>query len=117
MKTLEETMHVVGGLPNVSFKSGDAIAHASHLIELARASLDGMSGDAVARLRLMLDYALRDLEIQKMRADHAEVAAIHEKIEAMHDFLAAHENDGVFLVKRISMPRALSRYGINEKNP
>jgi hypothetical protein len=60
----------------------------------------------------MLDYALRDLEIQKMRADHAESDAIREKIEAMHEFLAAHENDGVFLVQRITLPRMLSRYEI-----
>jgi hypothetical protein len=117
MKTLEETMRVVGGLPNVLLKSGDAIAHASHQIELARASLDGISNEAIARLRLMLDYASRDLEIQKMRADHVDVAAIREKIESMHEFLVAHDNDGVFLVQRITLPRMLSRYGINDKTP
>jgi hypothetical protein len=112
MRTLEETMRAVGGLPNVSLKGSDEVAHASHEIELARASLEGISNDAIARLRLMLDYALRDLEIQKMRADHAESDAIREKIEAMHEFLAAHENDGVFLVQRITLPRMLSRYEI-----
>jgi hypothetical protein len=111
MKTLEETMRVVGGLPNVSLKSSDEVAHASHEIELARASLEGISNEAIARLRLMLDYALRDLEIQKMRSDHVDVAAIREKIESMHEFLAAHENDGVFLLQRITLPRMLSRYG------
>ena len=112
IKTLETTMRVAGGLPNVALKSGDEISHASHEIELARASLEGISDDAIARLKLMLDYARRDLEIQKMRADRADAADIREKIDAMYDFLKLHENEGVFLVQRISLPRMLSRYGI-----
>ena len=62
---------------------------------------------------------MRDLAVQEMRAAKAPPAQIRERIAADHKWLSDHAGDGTFLVKgnRLTLNRAYTRYGVNEKTP
>ena len=64
----------------------------------------------------MCTYALEDLEIQHLRAQGAPAGQITPKIEALHCFLEAHADQGVFLMRggRLSVARMMSRYGLKQ---
>ena len=61
----------------------------------------------------MCAYASSDLEIQHLRATGATKDQVTAKADELHEFLAKHADDGVFLVKdqRISPERMQKRYG------
>ena len=52
--------------------------------------------------------------MQHLRATQAEASLIKQKAQEIHDFVAAHKDDGVFLVhnQRLSLSRKLRRYGV-----
>jgi hypothetical protein len=71
------------------------------------------------RLGLVVEYVMRDLAVQEMRAAKAPPAQIRERIAADHKWLSDHANDGVVLIKghRLTLNRAYTRYGVSEKAP
>jgi hypothetical protein len=120
LMTLEDITRNTGSIPNTSLKSAEKIegdqGRVSKLVAAmtnaaARAS-DTPVKRALDRLVLMCSYAQRDLEIQHLRATGAGKDQVSAKIDQLHDWLAQHADEGVFLIKdqRISPARMQRRY-------
>ena len=120
LAALEEITRNTSSIPNTSLKSAEQIE-----ADLGRATklADGAASDAtkatdpavnraLERLNLACMYLVKDLEIQKLRASGAAKDEVTAKSQDLHQWLAGHANDGVFLVKdqRISTTRMLRRY-------
>jgi len=88
-----------------------------------QAARDAAKDDAtkrhLERLGLVVEYVQRDLTVQKMRAAKAPPAQVRERVAADHKWLSDHAADGTFLIKgnRLTLNRAYTRYGVNEKAP
>jgi hypothetical protein len=126
-KTLADVVRRYCSVPFVSLKAEAEIDAASKRVdgigkELAAARdaviQEGMKRH-LDRLALVVEYVQRDLAVQKMRAAKAPAAQIRQRVAADHKWLADHAADGTFLVKgnRLTLNRAYSRYGVNEKAP
>jgi hypothetical protein len=74
---------------------------------------------AFVRLHLMFKYAIRDLDIQKLRAAKAPKEEIAKQVESLVAFLAEHKDAGVFIIRGqpSDLDRALSRYGVQPAKP
>jgi hypothetical protein len=68
----------------------------------AEAALGGLQDTAVTanlrRLSLMLQYAIADLDITKMRASGLTGTVITDKVKELVDLLERHAGDGVFVL-------------------
>jgi hypothetical protein len=110
-------------IPGTSLKSADEIAEQQgrlrQLAESVKAEI-GKTKDAgissnLNRLLLMIEFAQKDLEIQRSRASKSPVEQTKKLVLALSDWLKAHENDGVFAFHtRMEMPRLGASYGIKE---
>jgi len=117
---LEKIVHNDCSLPNEPLKSAEEIAAAEismhgAIEELAAAkaqATDQAVRRSLERLGLMCKYAAKDLEIQHLRATGADKDQIGAKTQELHEFLKAHADEGVFLVKdqRSSIERMSKRY-------
>jgi hypothetical protein len=125
LDALERNVRVYGSVPNVPLKDAAGIskAHAelqrigSDVASAAeRASADKDVKRSLERLGLMCTYAVRDLEIQNLRASNGPRDQVVEKAKALHAWVQSHANDGVFLIKdqRLNVNRMLTRYGVGE---
>ena len=71
---------------------------------------------AFRRLRLMFDYAMRDLALQELKASGASEETIRKEVTALVAFLDQHKSDGVFILTgRNDLDRFLKRYGLKAK--
>jgi hypothetical protein len=115
LMTLAEYERSVSSIPNIILKTAGHIEIALGKIKTIRTQVQ--QDGALTKLALMLEYAQRDLEIQKLRATSADATKIQELGQELHDFLQAHADNGVFLVKdqRGAIGRLLNRYGIKAK--
>jgi hypothetical protein len=121
---LENIVRVYGSVPNVPLKSPDAIAQAEAETKALLYDVTAAAGHAtdatirrsLERLGLMCTYALRDLEIQHLRATNAPREQVVEQAKALHAWVKSHADDGVFLIKdqRLNVNRMLTRYGVGE---
>jgi len=124
--TLSDTVRTCCSVPFVSLKSETQI-------ELSRIRLDQQAKELDAarnkvtddvtkrhldRLRMVVEYVLRDLDVQKMRAANAPREQIRQRIATDHKWLAGHANDGFVLLKgnRLTLERAYARYGVKDKS-
>jgi hypothetical protein len=118
---LEETVRTNGSIPFTSLKSLDQLTAARHRLERADAALpSSLVPDTspttrrnVGKLRLILDYALRDLNLQQRRAAKTPSEDLRREVESLRTFLRAHPDDGVFISTGPSPTLAslLKKYG------
>jgi hypothetical protein len=121
--TLANVVKKYCSVPFVSLKSVAEIDAAAKRVDAVAEDLSAARGQtnnrALERLALVVEYVQRDLAVQRMRASQAPRDAIRQRIAADHKWLSDHAADGVFLVKgnRLTLNRAYTRYGVNEKSP
>lgn len=120
---LEDVVRHYCCIPGTSRKSANETAKAQAKL---RAEVDSMTAaqsgvtDAgvrrnIDRFLLTIEYALRDMEVQRARASKLPDAEIKAKIKSVADFLVEHANDGVFIVhNRVEFPRIMKTYGVGE---
>jgi hypothetical protein len=125
LDALEHNVRMFGSIPHVPLKP-------ARPMEAAKKELGGIveslgparqrAGEervkeALRRLELICIYALRDLEIQHLRATGAPREQIVPKIDALHAFIVAHGDEGVFLLRggRLSVSRMLTRYDLQPR--
>jgi hypothetical protein len=121
LDSLGEITRSAGSIPNTTLKSASSIEtdrgiieEKCKLVEAAAAKADNAAVKrALERLALICTYASKDLEIQRLRASKAGDEQVRQKAAELHEWLASHADDGVFLIKdqRISPQRMLRRYG------
>jgi hypothetical protein len=124
MERLGDLARTYGSIPNTSLKSVEEIRGArgeldaqGDAIRRAAAAATGPHASALKRLGLAIEYARRDLEIQEQRAAKTTDAA-RAKVRELAEFLAAHKDDGVFLVHaRLDPQRLLQSYGLAPRRP
>jgi len=126
LDALERNVRVYGSVPNVPLKDAAGISKAHAELQqigsdVASAAAERAGADkdvkrSLERLGLMCTYAVRDLEIQKLRASNGPREQVVEKAKALHAWVQSHANDGVFLIKdqRLNVNRMLTRYGVGE---
>ena len=125
LMTLEDVTRNTCSVPSTSLKDAD---HIEADRERVATFVEGLEGAAkstqdptikrnLEKLSLTCQYAIKDLEIQKLRVTQAGNDEIKEKGQELHDFVHAHADDGVFMVKdqRLAIGRLLNRYGLKEK--
>lgn len=118
---LEDTVRTHGSIPFTQLKSPDQLATAQHRLERADTALQSaLTTDTspttrrhLEKLRLMLDYALRDLKLQEMRAAKTPAPDLRREIESLRTFLRAHPTDGTFVTTdtRPTLTSLLKKYG------
>ena len=125
LDAMERIVRVYGSVPHVPLKPAAAIAAARSEMERHAAAIAAAAAAAsrakdesvnrsLRRLELMCTYALRDLEIQHLRATNAPRERVVERAKALHAWAKGHADDGVFLIKghRLTETRMLARYGV-----
>jgi hypothetical protein len=121
---LEKIVRNDCSVPHVSLKSAEQIAASkgemTDVVDGLAAARGRVADKAIKRnlerLVLVCTYALRDLEIQHLRATNQSREQIVEKATALHGWVKDHADDGVFLIKnqRLNLNRMLTRYGVGE---
>jgi hypothetical protein len=124
LDALERIVRVYCSVPHVPLKDPGAIAKAQAEVKMlvgdvssARArAMDENVKRSLERLGLMCTYALRDLEIQHLRATKAPREQVVEQAKSLHAWVKSHADDGVFLIRgnRLNQNRMLTRYGVGE---
>jgi hypothetical protein len=122
--TLQDAVRNYGSVPHVPLKSPDAIAKARDGVKARLMQVDMATSRSanlaekrnLGRLKLMITYAERDLEIQHLRATNAMPEQIREKATDLHAWVKSHADDGVFLIKgnRLNLNRMHTRYGVGQ---
>lgn len=122
LDSLEHIVRNFCSVPHVPLKEADAIANAQGQTRELTRNVSAAAARAkeksvqrnLERLGLMCTYALRDLEIQHLRATNAPREQIGDKAKALHAWVESHADDGVFLIKghRLNQNRMLTRYGV-----
>lgn len=108
MTELGDVVRTLGSLPFTSLKTPEQIAAGEARLRQLAGKLDSSSP-----LALMFGYAIRDLEIQKLRSQKAPEAEIRAKVESLVEFLTANKDKGVFvLYGQNHLDRYLRKYGI-----
>jgi len=121
-RDLEEVVRNYCSIPYTAVKSGEQIDKAVAILRSRREQVDGalggMQGDrelaggrdnansgegkAVAanlkRLSLMLEYAIDDLDLERMRVSGITGPEITDKVKQLVDFLERHAGEGVFVL-------------------
>lgn len=119
LMALERTTRRFSSIPGTSLKPADEIARRraelQDHVEQVRAELSETDDPGTAhnlkRLLLVLEYALRDLEIQEQRAGGGADDA-RKLVGDLTSFLSKHASAGVFLVGRLEPRRLLRSYSI-----
>ncbi|WP_158508924.1 DUF4838 domain-containing protein [Gemmatirosa kalamazoonensis] len=113
---LEGTVRVAGTVPYSAPPTRERVNDARSRLAAAESALGTARGDtaAIARLRLMLDYARRDLDVQAARVA-GDSAAARAAVERVADLYLANGGRGVFLhTGRSDRARVLRHYGTRE---
>jgi hypothetical protein len=119
---LEETVRRFGSIPSTPLKSPERIQAARDSLAQAATALNGLPSAAtdlsVQRLGLDCEYALRDLDVQLIRAHHESDEKFRAAVSAMHLFVVQHGDEGIFLIDggRLSEAGLLRRYGVMAPN-
>lgn len=119
---LEDVVRHNCDLPGTSLKSAEELTKAESRIEEQAKSLKTAQSEVtdtaikrnIERLLLTLEYARLDIEVQKARAAKLSADEIKARVKVVADLLAAHADDGVFVVhSRVEYPRILKTYGVD----
>ena len=114
LTALEEIVRRSGTVPYSAPPAAARVAADRARLDAARAALGTARGDAAERLRLMLDYARRDLDVQAARAA-GDSAAARAAVDRVAELYLANGGRGVFLhAGRNDRARILRHYGIRE---
>jgi hypothetical protein len=126
-RALADVVRKYCSVPFVSMKGEAEIDAATTHVDGIAKELSAARGVAnqdalkrhLERLALVVEYVQRDLAVQKMRAAKAPREQIRQRVAADHKWLSDHATDGTFLLKgnRLTLNRAYTRYGVNEKAP
>jgi hypothetical protein len=116
---LEQNVRRFCSLPGTSLKTtpeyeraAESFRALAQQLEAARQSTTTRSfRAALDRLALALDYALRDLLLQKARVEKTDAATRKAELQELVLFLRSHADDGVFIA-RGSAARQAARYGL-----
>ena len=122
---LEETVRPFGNIKYSALDAPDDIARGrarlqARLAEVRSAvsAIDVVRSANLHRLALMLDYAIRDLDIQHARMEGAPAPALEAQVGAMLAFLEEHQDEGVFLLTgRNDRARMMHQYGLDGTTP
>jgi hypothetical protein len=110
-RTMEDVVRRYGSLQYTTPKAPADIAAARQRIDAARRALSG-SSPGVKRLRLMMEFASRDLAIQERRVA-GDTTAMRPLIEDVVRFVTANGDKGVFvLTQRNDRARIYRHYGL-----
>lgn len=123
LRTLADVVPRACSLPGTSLKTPaeyDAFAARidDQLQEVEKAAGEDAARPArphLRRLALMLEYARRDLALQRLRAAQGSPEEGRARVAELHEFLQANADAGVFLAHRIKQNRLLNRYGLGRK--
>lgn len=104
---LEDVVRNTGSIPYTSLKKSDVIQRSVNRLEECRQKLiaavktisDNRVRGNTERLFLMLDYAVRDLEILELRAQQITGKEFESKIRSLVDMLESHAGEGVFILR------------------
>jgi hypothetical protein len=104
-RELERVVRGFGSIPYTRLKPAAELDSAAAVLKRCRARVDsaeaGNGGVAASlrRLRLMLDYAIGDLEILKLRATGAGATAVEARIKELVELLERHRGEGLFVLR------------------
>jgi hypothetical protein len=88
----------------------DDVERRLRAVDAARAAASTRAVGALERLALMLEYARRDLDLQRARASGEPAAALRRQASALFDFLHDNADRGVFLIHDGDRPRVVGHY-------
>jgi len=120
---LEDVVRHYCCIPGTTLKTADEIANAQAKlraeVDSTKAAQSGVTDAGVRRnidrFLLTIEYALRDMEVQKAKASKLPDAEIKARIKSVADLLVEHANDGVFIMHtRVEFPRIMKTYGVAE---
>jgi hypothetical protein len=114
---LEENVRHFCSLPGTTLKPAAQYAPAAetlqallHELEAARAATaDKATAAALHRLALAVDYAGRDISLQKARAESADAGHRKTLTDELARFLQPHGDEGVFITERIPVAKQATR--------
>ncbi len=116
-QVLEENVRHVCSLPGTTLKTTPEYQRAQDTFQAlvreldaaSSASTDQPTAAALRRLALAVDYARRDLSLQKLRAEGGDAAQRKPQTDELARFLQAHSNEGVFITERIPIAKPAAR--------
>ena len=119
-QVLEDNVRHVCSLPGTALKTPAEYARAAEALRAVadeintahRTTTDKAAAAALERLGLSINYALRDLLLQKARVEHVNAKERRDQIEALDSFIQQHAKDGVFVSDRIPAAKQAVRYGV-----
>ncbi len=125
LSVLEEVTRRACSIPSTSLKSPaeykdfadkiDAMLQGADVVRQAH-ERDPVLVAHLMRLRLMLEYAARDIAIQRLRAEKAPRAEIQARVDELAEFLKKNADEGVFLWhQRLEPAGQYKRYGLAKK--
>lgn len=120
-ETMGEAVRTFGNIPHASIKPATEIQAAHAELERTAAVFRGRAAalpasppavaSAARRLLLMTEYALRDLELQQIRASGAGAAELNQEVRELTDFLKDHAGEGTVVQhSRLSESRLQTAY-------
>jgi hypothetical protein len=95
-RELERVMRGYGSIPYTRLKPMGELDSAATVLKRCRARVEAAG---LGKLSLMLDYAIGDLEILKLRASGAGPAAVGGRIKELVDLLERHRGEGLFVLR------------------
>lgn len=113
LTAMEDTVRHGCRIPGTRAKSADELRAYMDKLTGARAALEGQKADpAVAALLAAADYALRDMAIQKQRAEGGSAADRAKMVDDLSAFLESWDGKGVFVLGgRMAKDHLMQAYG------
>jgi len=96
-------------------KSLFSIVLSSEACEEVKESISTSEGSVAAapgRLKLMIEYLLRDVALLKAEAEGVPVAEREKMLDELRAFVETNADEGVILSKRFNHKRVPERYGL-----
>lgn len=117
-RTLEEVVRRNGSIPGTKLKSVEELDRALVRLEVSRDELNNVKTSSeseqrnIGRLLLMIEYALRDIAIQRARSEGDSTKA-GKLVGELHEFLVEQRDAGVFLIhSRLDLDRLRETYAV-----
>lgn len=120
-QVLEDVVRHSCSIPGTKLKTANELSLALKKLDRAKESLEGCRCNVanagivrnMARLLLALEYARRDIEIQKSRAMGEPEEKTQRLVEDLASWLAKHGDEGVFCMhSRLQQPKLGQSYGL-----
>ena len=114
LMTMEDTVRHGCRIPGTTLKTPAELAgYMEKLIKAKSALARQAAGDAaVAALLTSADFALKDMAIQKQRAENGSLAERAKMVDELSAFLESHDGQGVFVLGgRLSKDKLMKAYG------